>query len=624
MKTIALRNRSQDGGGVAHSLRAFTRSLVAGVFIAALAGCGGGGGGGHSSDPAPTPEDKFSAIPTPVITGPVVSEPFTSETNNYTFFASDVALVSHGYVEEEFYMDGKANRYDAPTSVPSTLPTANAEVVQEDVPYKTRIVVRRPADAAKFNGTVVVEWFNVTDNFDGEYYWVQAKDYLLRAGYAYIGVSAQNVGITNNNAIGGLKKFSPTRYDSLDVTNNGALTGDPLSYDIFSQTAKAAYAVSAVMGGLQVKHTIGIGMSQSGSRLGIYTNYIHMRAPIYDAFIIQVSNPRIRDDFDTPVIKVLSESEGGSSNGLGVNNQADLPLRHTWWVAGTNHGDSIQRLGRTGVRLRDIGPALTTNDNCTSTVTGLPTPSRTRTPYRHVLNAALHHLVIQIETGTVPPDGARFNTVDNGGTLSIVRDIYGNALGGIRLAHMDVPTARANGSECGNIGGWTPFDTATLQSLYPTHADYVAQVKNAVNASIAAGFVLPEDGAETVAEAEASVIGMGLECSPERCLSIRHFTADYSTTGLLRDHTVYYNIVDGEDILRAVDTAHFYAANGDTLLGTQPAYAAQYYYTYAISNLRQYIALITQAQAEGRVTETAGELLKAEADNVIRAIEAAL
>jgi hypothetical protein len=600
--------------------RPLVRTAIVGAFIVALAGCGGGGGSHSSSAPA----EKFPAISTPTITGPVASEPFTSETKNYTFFATDVALAARGYIEEEFYMEGKANVYDAPTSAPATPTTANANIVQSDIPYKTRIVVRRPTDPKKFNGTVVVEWLNVTDNFDGEYYWVQAKDYLIRDGYAYIGLSAQAVGISNTNAIGGLKKFSPTRYGSLDVTNNGAFTGgmggtntDPLSYDIFSQTAKAAYAVPEVMGGLEVKRTIGIGMSQSGSRLGVYTNYIHMIEPIYDAFIIQVSSPVIRDDFDTPVIKVLSETEA-SATGLS-RDQADLPLRHTYWVAGTTHGDSVQRIGRTGVRLRDIGPALTTNDNCL--VGGVPIPSRTRTPYRHVLNAALYHLVNQIETGAIPPAGPRFSTNNSGGTLSIARDTYGNAIGGIRLAHSDVPTAAADGIKCSSIGAWEPFDTATLNTLYPTHAEYVAKVKAAVEASIAAGFVLPEDGAETIAEAEASVIGMGLECSEERCLSVRHFTADYSTTGLLRDHTVYYNIVDGEDILRAVDTAHFYVANADTLNGATPAYAAQYYYNYAISNLRQYIALINAAQMEGRVTATAGELLVAEANNIIRAIE---
>ncbi len=629
MNVIAFRSSSRETEGMAaRFLPSFARSVMVGIFIAAFAGCGGGGGGHHAgltpTEPTtPTepqaPVDKYPSIPTPTVAGPLANEPFTSETNNYTFFASDVALASRGYVEEEFYIEGKANVYDAPVpNYTSPAPTANASVTRADVPYKTRMVVRRPADPAKFNGTVVIEWFNVSDNFDGEYYWVQAKDYLLRAGYAYVGISAQDVGITNANPIGGLKKFSPTRYGDLNVTDNGALTGDPLSYDIFSQTAKAAYAVPAVMGGMEVKRMIGIGMSQSGSRLGVYTNYVHMIAPIFDGFITQVSNPRIRDDFNTPIIKVLSESEGDNREEL-TRDQPDLALRHTWWVTGTSHGDAIQRLGRTGVRLRDIGPALTTNDNCL--VSGTPTPSRTRTPYRHVLNAALHHLVKQIETGAVPPVSPRFSSVDvSGGELAIARDSNGNAIGGIRLAHSEVPTARADGVKCGNIGAWEPFDKAKLDTLYPSHADYVTKVRDAVNASIAAGFVLAEDGAETIAEAEASIIGMKLECSPERCLSIRHFTADYSTTGLLRDHTVYYNIAEGGRLMQAVDMAHYYVANGDTLWGATPAYAALYDYSFAISNLQLYTQLVNQAQADGRVSETAGELLVAEANNVIRAI----
>ena len=35
-------------------------------------------------------------------------------------------------------------------------------------PYRTRMIVRRPADPADFNGTVVVEWQNVKAQFDLE------------------------------------------------------------------------------------------------------------------------------------------------------------------------------------------------------------------------------------------------------------------------------------------------------------------------------------------------------------------------------------------------------------------------------------------------------------------------
>jgi hypothetical protein len=271
------------------------------------------------------------------------------------------------------------------------------------------MVVRRPTDPAKFNATVVVEWFNVTDNFDGEYFWVQAHHLLVRDGYAYIGISAQDNGISNTAL--GLKTFSPTRYGSLNVTGNGGscCTGDRLSYDIFSQAAKAAYAVPLVLGGLQVKNTIGIGMSQSGSRMGAYADYIHLLAPMYDALIMQVATGAIRNDVGIPLIKVLSETE--SSSGNLNNDQPDTFFRKTYWIAGSNHGDSTQRIGRTSVRLRDLGPANTSNDSCGTVSSNQiygDTPTRTRTTFRHVLSAAVHHLKQQIEHGVEPPNGPRF------------------------------------------------------------------------------------------------------------------------------------------------------------------------------------------------------------------------
>ena len=36
----------------------------------------------------------------------------------------------------------------------------------ESAPYRTRIVVVRPQDPTQFNGTVVLEWLNVSSGFD--------------------------------------------------------------------------------------------------------------------------------------------------------------------------------------------------------------------------------------------------------------------------------------------------------------------------------------------------------------------------------------------------------------------------------------------------------------------------
>src|ERR1700724_1537617 len=59
-----------------------------------------------------------------------------------------------GYVEQEFEMSGTAGLYTYGTPPP---PPWTATLSQTQ-PYVTRFIVRRPADATQFNGTVIVEW----------------------------------------------------------------------------------------------------------------------------------------------------------------------------------------------------------------------------------------------------------------------------------------------------------------------------------------------------------------------------------------------------------------------------------------------------------------------------------
>lgn len=602
---------------VARSVRFFAHSIAIGFLVAAaVSGCGGGGGDGSPvAVLPPVVTDKFPLIPTPTVSGPIASESFSSPTKNYQFYASDVALASNGYIEEEFYIEGKANAYDAPTSPPAIPPSANATIVTPDVPYKTRMIVRRPSDPAKFNGTVIVEWFNVSDNFDGEYFWAYTKSHILRSGYAYVGVSAQNNSIAH--ATMGLKAFSPTRYGSLDVNRGGTITGDALSYDIYSQAAKAALSVPSVLKGLPVKNVMGVGFSQSAMRIGLYVNYVHMRAPIFDSFIIHANNPAIRDDLPTPLIKVLSETEASMGTANAKNPQADTAKRRTWWVAGTSHGDATQRMGRNAVRARDLGPALTPDDSSCAAPTVFYT--RTHVPFRHVLNAAVAALKTQVETGALPPVSPKFETdTDAAGVVSLRRDSFGNALGAIRLAQMAVPVARSSGAGCGMNGIWEPFTTSVLQTLYPSNADYVNKIANALNASVASGFVLPEEAPETLAEAKASVIGMNLVCGP-LCLNVHHFTATTSSTGLLRERTVYYNTPAGDNLIQVVDEAHLAVARGySQLAGSDPAH---YYFNMGIAALERYIALVVQAQLDNRMTVTAANSLINEATNIIRGLQ---
>ena len=47
-------------------------------------------------------------------------------------------------------------------------------------PYRTRVVVRRPADASAFSGTVVVEWLNVSSGLDANPDWAFLAPELVR------------------------------------------------------------------------------------------------------------------------------------------------------------------------------------------------------------------------------------------------------------------------------------------------------------------------------------------------------------------------------------------------------------------------------------------------------------
>ncbi len=73
--------------------------------------------------------------------------------------ASRRSLSTYGYEEKEYFASGTASAFKAKSEPSdgkwSSRPTTTAS-------YRTRIIVRRPADAAKFNGTVVVEWMNVS------------------------------------------------------------------------------------------------------------------------------------------------------------------------------------------------------------------------------------------------------------------------------------------------------------------------------------------------------------------------------------------------------------------------------------------------------------------------------
>ena len=54
-----------------------------------------------------------AAIPSPTVIGPIpATAPLGDPSHNYPFFATDMDLASHGYIEEEYFIKGTANQYN--------------------------------------------------------------------------------------------------------------------------------------------------------------------------------------------------------------------------------------------------------------------------------------------------------------------------------------------------------------------------------------------------------------------------------------------------------------------------------------------------------------------------------
>jgi hypothetical protein len=541
------------------------------------------------------------AVPTPEVTGPVPSDPPGSPGRNYLFFATDLDLAHRGYVEEEFFYAGTANWYQT-TGEPAT-----ATIVSSGHPYKTRLTVRRPANPARFNGIVIAEWTNVTSSYDNPAFWLRSHEFLMREGYAWVGIAAQRLAIAG--VPDGLRNWSPVRYGTLDVAD------DALSYDVFAQGIQAVQAVPAVMGGLPVRHVIAAGISQSASRLAIYLNAVYPLDPISDGALVIIGGQQIRPDLDIPVMKVLSETEFLGAQAR--NRQADTDRFRTWWVTGTSHSEHHGGLTRNALFRRDL-PDRPLFDTCTL-------PSRSRIHWHYAQSAAVDAIVKWVEQG-VPPAYSplpEWTSIDP--TVVLARDAYGNALGGMRLASLAVPIATSQGLNAGPelcflTGVHIPFDTATLASLYPSHEAYVRAVREAAEQNVRDGFLLKEDALELIRDAQSSLVGTGLICGP-LCVNFKQFLSNPSTSNL-RDQTQVYYFRGGKQLLTTLDQATRLVAEGYTAAEQSDPPTQKEKFQKAIKSLQRYIKDVEKMPRQERAAQETVDLLVDFANILIESIAA--
>ena len=387
-----------------------------------------------------------------------------------------------GYVEREYAAAGTATSYKVNGAITHDgrwrfVPDAKAA-------YRTRVLVRRPADPKKFSGNVIVEWLNVSGGVDADPDWVSLREEIVRRGDAWVGVSAQRIGVMGgpvlvkvdapgSEAAGkGLKAIDPARYGSLEHP------GDGFSFDIFTQVARAVRG-GAGMGGLQPKRVIAAGESQSAFALVTYYNGVQPLTRAFDGFFVHsrgaVGLPLVapgkyadiasafggtpaifRTDQDAPILDIQTETDVASILNSYAVRQPDSDRFRLWEVAGTAHADRHL-----------VGPNYTTID-C-----GVPINNG---PMHVVAKAALRALTKWLNTGTAPVVAPRID-VAPGKTPEIRRNAEGIALGGIRTPPVDVPVAALSGATLPNpsticllLGSTKPFSAAQLAQLYPSRA----------------------------------------------------------------------------------------------------------------------------------------------------------
>jgi hypothetical protein len=397
-----------------------------------------------------------------------------------------VDLDAVGYVEEEFFLEGNARAFEqiGDWSIDGVWPVSEASTAD----YKTRILVRRPADKTQFSGVVIVEWLNVTAQVDIDVDFGFLSTEILREGHAWVGVTAQAIAIESigTGPFGpgavGLLTWDPDRYNSLHHP------GDAYSYDIFSQAGATLRNPADIdpLGGLKPQIILADGQSQSAIRMLTYVNAIHPQASVYDGFLIHNragfgatlgdeyadTVAKVRADLDTPVFQFITETElfelAGVDLGFTKVRQPDSSNVHTWEVAGTAHADAHY------LTTLSVQGNLQFDDFLD--LSGV-IPLVNSAPQYLSMNAALHSLVNWVADGTSPASAPSIDTTDD----AIIRDIYGNALGGLRLPHIEAPIAVLSGEGVIPFSGKTvPFDDATLEMLYPDKAIYIDAVKTAV------------------------------------------------------------------------------------------------------------------------------------------------
>lgn len=466
-----------------------------------------------------------TTLPTTELLPVVPGEP---ETRSTPFIAWFMDLSEDGYVEEEYAVSGEADVYgyaDDPGQSPAV------EIIEAHVPYSTRILVRRPENPKRFNGTVFYEVLNATAGWDGDPIWQSNFEYITREGAIWVGMSTKPVTVDflrDGWATWPLVTRNASRYAGLAMPHFGQV------WDMLAQTGlllKTPDAAGNPLAGLDVERIIMVGYSQSAAYQVTFANSFHAAAvtpdgnPVIDAYYISAGgdnakhvtgptattpeslpNGDARNFLLTPVHTMRFQTQTevvGFPSYTVRQSEPGSPWLRFYEMAGGSHVDArLNELGGQAL-VRDLGlpPSF------------CPSPAVPYNPINigFVQAALLDRLDNWVANGKEPP-ASRFMELDMSGPVSIKLDADGNAIGGVRPPEVEVPlgTYLPNNTGpgfCFLYGGFAPFSEMELDQRYRNHGSYVSKMVRAIKRSGKEGFLLKEDAAALRRMASQSDVG---------------------------------------------------------------------------------------------------------------------
>ncbi len=459
-------------------------------------------------------------------------------------FSPGVRLVTdldESYVEEEYFIAGSVDvfEYDDP-------PQLHQLLLRNDTAtdYTTRIIIRRPAKKSDFNGNVVVEWWNSTAQFDTAPGWDPSAEFFAREGWIYVGVTNADEAVNFLKAgcpIFGAPPSCGTRYAALELDEDGS----PMRWVSQIVNLLRGKSKQNPLKSWMIDRVFHVGQSQQAGSVNTYATEFHQDA-LNDGYFIQAGGGGARTlssgspnfgfgdprglpptGLSVPVIRAQTETEV-SIFGVVFNRQADTANFRYYEIAGATHltvHKDVEVIPA-GV-LYPGSPPIDLEDLCLNDMNTLvdgPVFGK------YVYNAMWKNLERQVVDAVPMPAGdlIAFNFL----TFEIVRDADENAVGGIRVPDMNVPTgsyfdptnvAKAacgfppfppncnpigflGDLACRLAGSTTPFDQTTLDARYSSHADYVDQVSTDADRLSGEGFLLNRDAKEIVDRADAAAI----------------------------------------------------------------------------------------------------------------------